>query len=211
LADVHAGVGAPGGIRVLDRAVDGIEAVDAVVAVADGGHVRHPVAVGLQGEHAVGGVVLGGQVLHDDAGGAEDPDAVVELELAVEDHLVAIEAADRDVVGDHVDRLVVGARADQHEVAGDGGVDRFGDRGVVVRHPPHARGPGFGRRRLRVLGGLRGRCLARLGVRGGRRGRLRFRRRSARVSGGVVGAVAAPAGRDRQNQCEQPGRQSRPM
>ncbi len=35
LADVHTGVRASRGVRVLDRAVDRIEAVDAVVTVAD--------------------------------------------------------------------------------------------------------------------------------------------------------------------------------
>jgi hypothetical protein len=44
-----------------------------------------------------------------DAGRAEHADAVVELELAVEDDAVAVEATDREVVGRDVDGFVVGA------------------------------------------------------------------------------------------------------
>ena len=62
------------------------------------------------------GVVPGGHVLDRDAVG-EDPDAVLELEAAVEDDLVAVEAADREVGGLDVDRLVVDAGRDEDEVA----------------------------------------------------------------------------------------------
>ena len=48
----------------------------------------------------------------------EHADAVVELELAVEDHLVAVETADRQLGDGHVDGLVVHARRDEDEVAG---------------------------------------------------------------------------------------------
>src|SRR3546814_18365067 len=54
-------------------------------------------------------VVLGRHVLDGDAVG-QDPDAVLELEAAVEHDLVAIEAADREVLDGDVDGLLVGDR-----------------------------------------------------------------------------------------------------
>ena len=97
LADVEAGVGAARRVGVVELAVDRVEGVDAVVAVAVGREVRAAVAVDAGPEEAVDGVVARGHVLDRDAVGAEHPDAVVELELAVEDHLVAVEAADRQL------------------------------------------------------------------------------------------------------------------
>ncbi len=103
---------------MLQQAVGRVVGVDAVVTVADRREVRPAVAVDARPEEAVVGVVAGGQVLDRDAVGAEHPDAVVEFELTVEDHLVAVEPTDRQLVGLDVDGLVVDAGRDQHEVAG---------------------------------------------------------------------------------------------
>ena len=140
LADVEGGVGVAAAVAVLDEAVGGVEGVDAVEAVVVGGHVRGPVAVNddvgavVAGEeHAVRGVRVGGEVL-DGHAVREDDEPVLAFVLAVDDHGVAVGAADDDVVGFDDDGLVVGARADQDQVAGLGGVDGLLDGGVVVRH-----------------------------------------------------------------------------
>ena len=66
---------------------------------------------------------------------APTADAVVEGEAAVEDHLVAVEAPDRQLVGLDRDGLGVGAGGDEDQVAGGGGVDRGLDRLVVLGDP----------------------------------------------------------------------------
>ena len=140
LADVEGGVGVAAAVAVFDEAVGGVEGVDAVEAVVVGGHVRGPVAVNddvgavVPGEeHAVRGVRVGGEVL-DGHAVREDDEPVLAFVLAVDDHGVAVGAADDDVVGFDDDGLVVGASADQDQVAGFGGVDGLLDGGVVVRH-----------------------------------------------------------------------------
>ncbi len=178
LADVEAGVGAARGVGVLEHAVDRIEGVDAVVAVAVGREVRAAVAVDPGPEEAVERVVAGGHVLDRHAVGAEHADAVVELELAVEDHLVAIEAADRQLRSRDVDRFVVRARRHEDEIAWRGGVDRFLDRGVVGGHRQRGAARGgrrwFGRRR-----------------RSARRRRDRHRNGAEQGGGGDSGSVCA--------------------
>ena len=57
------------------------------------------------------------QVLDRHPAGTEHPDAVVELEPAVEHDTVAVEAADREVVRGDVDRLVVDAWRDEDQIA----------------------------------------------------------------------------------------------
>ena len=109
LADVEAGVAAARCVRVVELAVDRVEGVDPVQADAARREVRTAVAVDTGPEEPVAGVVDGRHVLDRDTAGAEHPDAVVELELAVEDDLVAVEAADREVLDLNVDRLVVRA------------------------------------------------------------------------------------------------------
>ena len=91
---------------------------------------------------------MGGEVLDGHAVG-EDDEPVLAFVLAVDDHGVAVGAADDDVVGLDDDGLVVGARADQDQVAGFGGVDGLLDGGVVARHPQGVdqRINGGGRRR----------------------------------------------------------------
>src|SRR5690606_40804154 len=87
LADVYAGVRAARGVAVLDQPLGRVEGVDAVVAGAVGGQVRAAVALDARPEEPVAGVVAGGHVLDGDAVGAGHPDAVVQLEPAVEDDL----------------------------------------------------------------------------------------------------------------------------
>ena len=91
--------------------------------------------------------------------------------------LVAVEAADRQLVGLDVDGLLVGAGRDEDQVAGLGGVDRGLDGVVVVGH---AQGV-VDRRRPRRL---RRRCLRRC-----RRRHRRTRRRTRARS-----PAAGPAG-----------------
>ncbi len=110
LTDVEAGVRAATSVAVVELAVVGVERVDAVVAVAVGREVRASVAVRAGPVEAVAHEVPRRHVLHDDAVGVEDPDAVLLLEAAVEDHTVAVGAADREVRRGHVDRLAVHAR-----------------------------------------------------------------------------------------------------
>ena len=97
---------------------------------------------------------MAGEVLDRDAV-REDDEPVLALVLTVDDHGVAVGAADDDVVGLDDDGLVVGARADQDQVAGCGGVDGLLDGGVVVGHPQ-----GIGQR---INGGGRRRRLGRRG------------------------------------------------
>ncbi len=127
VADVDAGVGAAGGIDVVDLPVHRIERVDAIVTGAVGRKVRAPVPVGSGPKEAVGGEVHRRHVLHGDAFGAQNPHPVVESELSVEDDLIAVEPANGELVGGDVHRLVVGAWADENEIAWlrcvDGGLD----------------------------------------------------------------------------------------
>ena len=134
LADVDAGIGAPGGVGVLEQAIHRVEGVEPVVAVAVGRQVRAAVTVDACPEEAVERVVAGGHVLHRHATRAEDANPVVELELAIEDHLVAVQAADRQFRRRHVDGLVVHTGRDEDEVAGGGGIDGVLDRRVIGRH-----------------------------------------------------------------------------
>src|SRR4029079_3677527 len=138
-ADVEAGVRAPRRVVVVELTGVAVYAVDAVVAVADAGEIRTAVALRARPEEAVAQVVARRHVLDDDAFRAEHADAVLQPELTVEDDVVAIDAAERDVVrvrpllrvsGD-VDGLVVNAPGDQDEVTRlrrvDGGLN-----GLVV-------------------------------------------------------------------------------
>ena len=139
LPDVEAGVGAAAPVGVVELSVDGVERVDAVVAVAVGGQVGPPVSLDPGPEEPVDGVVPRGHVLDGDAVGLGHADAVLEFEPAVEDHLVAIEAADGELVGGDVDGLGVLAGRDQDQVAGDGRVDGLLDGAVVVGHVQRGR------------------------------------------------------------------------
>ena len=182
LADVDAGVGAPRGVDVVELALGGVEGVDAVVAVAEGGEVRAAVAVDAGPEEPVGGVVAGRHVLDGDAVG-QHPDAVLELELAVEDHRVAVEASDGEVLGLDVDGLVVDAGRDEDEIARLRGVDRRLDRRLVVGHADGALGP----RRLRARWCRRRRRSSPLQADGARR-----RAASAAMTRRVVRCTGSP-------------------
>ena len=131
LADVEARVGAAAAVAVVELAVVRVERVDAVVAVAVRGQVRPVVVVGAGPEEPVADVVARRHVLDDDALGVEHADPVLELEPAVEDHRVAVDASDRHVRSGDVDRLLVHAFVDEDQVAFLGRVDRGLD-GVVV-------------------------------------------------------------------------------
>ena len=138
LADVEAGVGVARAVAVVELAAGRVEGVQPVRAVVVRGHVAGPVAgegealaVVAGEEHAVRGVVPHGEVLDRDVVG-EDLDAVLALELAVDDDLVAVEAADGQALGLDGDALVVHPRRDEHEVALLGGVDRGLDGRLVL-------------------------------------------------------------------------------
>ncbi len=158
LADVDAGVGLAGGVRALDDAAARVEGVDAVQAVVVGGDAARAEAlddgeaggvqrvvggaagaallqllVGDAGEQdAVGQVAVDGEVL-DDRPGAGDGDAVDEAHAAVEDHGVAVGAAQHDPGPGDADALAVGARVDQHGVAFAGDVHGLLDGREVLR------------------------------------------------------------------------------
>ena len=59
---------------------------------------------------------MGGHILDDDVIGL-DCEAIGQLRLAVEDRLIAILAANRQVGGADLDGLVVGSRRDKDEIA----------------------------------------------------------------------------------------------
>ena len=192
LADVHAGIGATGGVDVVELALHRIEGVHAVVAGAVGGEVRAAVALRPGPEEPVRGVVRGGHVLDRHTLRAQHADAVVEFEVAVEHHRVAVEAADGEVVGGDVDGLVVGAGGDEHEVAWLGCIDGALDGGHLARYFQHTVGAGFGQRGLGCRGG---RCRCRgVGCCGG------FR--SGSGGGGVGCLVAAACGGEQRQRAE---------
>ena len=142
LADVKACVGAARSVRVVDLAVDRIEGIDAVVAVADRRNVRGPVANRRREEHSVAGVVLRGQVFDDDPLGSKDANTIVEFKLTIEHHASAVGATDRDLVGDNVDGFVIRAGRDEHKVTWCRCIDRLLDCAELFRHPKHTIGAG---------------------------------------------------------------------
>ena len=126
---------------MLEQAVDRVEGVDAVVLVVVRGDIGGAVAAHAGPEQPVDERVADGQVLdRDPVGGHADP--VGPPELAVDHHPVAVAAADGHRGHGDLDLLAVGARADQDQVAGPGGVHRGLDGVVVLGHPPgHPAGP----------------------------------------------------------------------
>ena len=118
------------------------ERIDPVVAVRVRREVRAAVAEDVRPEEAVHEEVSGREVLHRDTVGLDHVDAVRQLEVALEDRVVAVHAADREVRGGDDDGLAVDARGDQDEAAGLGPVDGLLDRRDVLGDANGALGPG---------------------------------------------------------------------
>ena len=135
LADVEAGIARPDPEIVVELAHLGVERVDPVVAGAIGGEVRPSIPSDTAPVEAVRYIVPRGHVLDGDTIGLHgDAVRLVVVELAVEDHLVAVGAAQHDVLvpGQHLHALVVHARTDEHERARRGRVDGGLDRGELL-------------------------------------------------------------------------------
>ena len=107
LAHVDAGVRVAAGVAVVHLARTGAEGVDPVQPVVGSSHVAGPpsdrprlrvIAVAAGEQHAVDRVALHGEVLDRHLIGL-DLEAVGELVLTIEDHLVAVLATDDQPVG----------------------------------------------------------------------------------------------------------------
>ena len=79
----------------------------------------------------------------------DDAEAVVQLEVAVHDHGVAIEPANDDVVSRHFDLFVVHTRRDEDEVSLFGCVDCVLNGRIVLRNVAN---DATGLDRLRIFG-----------------------------------------------------------
>ena len=158
LAHIDSRVGHAGCVGVFDQTVLAVEGVDPVQPVVVGrqvihvkpvegwefrgvqravtgatagqraGRVRHP-----GDQHSVEDSVADGQILDGDAAGS-DGDAVRPENPAIDDHGVAVGAAQRDAGGVDGDRLGVETGADQHQVTAVSEPDTGADGGCVRRH-----------------------------------------------------------------------------
>ena len=131
-ADVEPGVGRAARVRVIEPPPARPERVDPVVAVRGGREVGASVPEHARPVEAVQEEMPRGEVLDGHAVRLDHVDPVREFEVPLEDRVVAVHAADREVRGGDHHRLPVDTGVDQDEAAGAGAVDRFLDRRGVI-------------------------------------------------------------------------------